>query len=111
MTLAWTAFALAAAHFIIDFPLQGDTTAREKSPRSTTELQRHVPWPYWLTAHAFSHAAAVAVITGSLKAALFELVGHALIDWLKSTGRLSIHQDQAAHLGMKLSFLVCLFGQ
>lgn len=44
----YLAFWLLVGHAVCDFPLQGDVVAREKSPKSTSELQKHVPWYYWL---------------------------------------------------------------
>lgn len=106
MSPAWLACSLVAAHFVLDYPLQGDTTAREKNPRSTTDLQRHVPWGYWMTAHAISHAAAVAYLTGSLWCCAAEFVVHFVTDWNKCLGRISIHADQAIHLGTKAAFVL-----
>lgn len=94
---------LLAGHFILDYPLQGDTTAREKNPRSTTELQKHVPWFYWMMAHAAAHALAVAWVTQSLACGAIEFGVHFATDYAKCVGRIGIHTDQAIHLGTKLA--------
>jgi hypothetical protein len=95
-------FYLFASHALFDFPLQGDAVAREKNRHSTTELQKHVPWFYWLSAHAACHALGVALVTGSIILGLFEFIAHWLIDFFKCEGKYSIHVDQALHLACKL---------
>lgn len=91
-------FYLIAGHFLCDFPLQGDTMAREKSRHSLTDLQREVPWFYWMTAHAFIHGCAVAIVTGSVTLGLFEAFWHWLIDFLKGEALIGIHIDQIGHI-------------
>jgi hypothetical protein len=104
------AFWLLVAHFVADYPLQGDTTAREKNRHSTTELQKHVPWFYWLTAHALMHGGAVALITGWLTLGAAETLAHWLIDFGKCERWYSIHADQALHLGCKVVWLLVALG-
>jgi ABC-type transport system involved in cytochrome c biogenesis permease subunit len=99
-------FFLLASHALFDFPLQGDVVAREKSRHSRSELQKHVPWFYWLTAHAFCHALGVALVTGSVWLGLMELVSHWVIDFFKCEGRYSIHTDQTLHLLCKLAWAI-----
>lgn len=103
--VAALAFWLIAAHFVLDFPLQGNTTAKEKSHLSNTELQREVPWYYWMTAHTFMHGAAVAFILGSVFLGVLETVLHFIIDRAKCSGLISIHTDQTLHLACKLVWL------
>jgi hypothetical protein len=103
------AFWLLVAHFVADYPLQGDTTAREKNRHSTTDLQKFVPWFYWLTAHALMHGGAVAFITGSIALGVAETLAHWLIDFGKCEKWYSIHADQALHLGCKAAWLVVTF--
>jgi hypothetical protein len=103
-------FWLVAAHFVIDYPLQGDTTAREKNRHSATDLQKHVPWYYWLTAHALMHGAAVAAITHSVWLGVAETAAHWAIDFGKCERWFSIHADQALHLGCKAVWLVIAVG-
>lgn len=104
------AFWLLVAHFVADYPLQGDTTAREKNRRSATELQRHVPWYYWLTAHALMHGGAVAFVTGSIALGASETFAHWLIDFGKCERWYSIHADQALHLACKAAWLAIALG-
>ncbi len=98
------AFWLVAAHFALDYPLQGDTTAIRKS-RHCKLPDIGVPWPYWMTAHATMHGAGVLLILGSLPLALCETVAHFMIDMLKCERRIGIHTDQALHLGCKALWL------
>lgn len=103
-------YLLIAAHALFDFPLQGDSVAREKSRHSKSDLQKHVPWYYWLTAHALCHGAAVAVLTNSVWLGLAETVAHWAIDFGKCEGKYSIHVDQALHLACKVMwFLAVVF--
>jgi hypothetical protein len=100
---------LLAAHFIVDYGFQGDTMAREKSRHSTTALQKHVPWYYWMTAHASLHAVCVAAITGSLLIGVLELLAHFAIDYGKCERWYNIHADQAMHLACKAFWVTLLF--
>lgn len=102
-------FYLLVAHFVCDFSLQGETTAKEKSPFSTSALQKIIPWPWWLTAHAFMHAGAVMLITQHLGLALIELFAHWLIDYGKVLGKYSFLADQFLHLTCKYIYIVVLF--
>jgi hypothetical protein len=110
MSALQLAFWLLVAHFVADYPLQGDTTAREKSRHSSTDLQKHVPWYYWLTAHALMHGGAVALVTGSVWLGLAETACHWLIDFGKCERWFSIHADQALHIACKAVWLVVVLG-
>lgn len=105
MSLVHQALWSFVAHFALDYPLQGDTTAREKNRHSTTDLQTYVPWYYWLTAHAACHAAAVSVITGSWLLGGAEFLAHWAIDFGKCERWYNIHVDQALHLSCKAVWL------
>ena len=105
MTLVHQLFWLTVAHFALDYPLQGDTTAREKNRHSDTPLQSFVPWFYWLTAHALCHAGAVSFVTGSVALGLCEFAAHWAIDFGKCERWYSIHVDQALHMGCKLGWV------
>jgi hypothetical protein len=109
LTLGAMAWWLLVAHFVFDYPLQGDTTAREKNPNSTTDLQRFVPWYYWMAAHALQHGAAVAFVTGSIVLGIGETVAHFFIDLAKCEGRFTIHVDQALHLYCKGCWVVAMW--
>jgi|SRR5271166_116934 len=102
MSLFHTLFMLIGGHAICDFPLQSDTLAQNKNRNANTELQKHVPWWYWLGSHAITHGVAVAISTGSVWLGLAETVAHALIDFFKCEGKYSIHIDQALHIGCKV---------
>jgi len=100
---------LIAGHAVADFLLQGDTVAVEKNRHSTSILQKHVPWYYWLGAHAICHGAAVGLITGSLGLGIAETVAHAFIDFGKCEKWYSIHIDQALHFACKVFWLIIMF--
>ncbi len=102
------AFWLLVAHFALDYPLQGDTTAREKNRHAKSPLQAHVPWYYWLTAHSVMQAGGVALVTGSVVLGCAEFVAHWAIDFGKCERWFSIHVDQALHLACKLLWLILL---
>jgi hypothetical protein len=101
-------FWLLVGHAVADFPLQAGPMAVEKCRRSASDLQRTVPWFYWLTAHALIHGGAVFFVTGSLFLALLETVVHWLIDFAKCEGLFGIHVDQALHVGCKVLWCVLL---
>jgi len=105
MQLSHAVFWLVAAHFAVDYPLQGDTTAMRKS-RHCKLPDIGVPWFYWLFAHAIMHGAAVLLILESLPLALCETVAHFLIDFLKCERVINIHVDQALHLACKVIWLL-----
>ena len=97
---------LVVAHFVCDFVLQGDTMAREKSPRSSTALQKNVPWGYWMLAHSLTHGAAVTLLTQQLYLGVAEAAAHFVIDYVKCEGRINIHADQAIHVSCKVLWAV-----
>lgn len=88
-------------HALADYPLQGDFLAKAKNRLAAIP---GVPWYQALGAHAFIHAAGVALITGNLWLGLGELVAHALIDDAKCSGRLNFNQDQALHVACKVAW-------
>jgi hypothetical protein len=98
-------FLLMVGHAVVDFALQSDTLAREKSRHSESELQKHVPWYYWLTAHALMHGGVVSLITGSVILGMLETISHWLIDFMKCEGYIDIHQDQFAHFLCKIAWV------
>ena len=102
-------FALLVGHAVCDYPLQAGPMAAEKCRRSATDLQRSVPWYYWLSAHALIHGGAVGLITGSLFLGLLETVVHWFIDFGKCEDWYGIHVDQALHVGCKVVWCVFLF--
>jgi len=105
---AQLAFGFVAMHFVLDFPLQGDTVAVQKSPLCNNPLSKLVPWPYWLTAHALSHGAGVLLLTGYTSLALAETVVHWVTDYFKCLNKISIHTDQGIHLFCKVAYFVAI---
>lgn len=90
--------AMAAAHALADYPLQGDFLAKAKN---RTAPISGVPWYQALAAHAIIHGGAVALITGKISLGVAEAVVHAVTDDLKCRGKLSFDQDQAIHIASK----------
>jgi hypothetical protein len=107
-TLPFKFFLLIAAHFLLDFPLQSDIVAINKNRNAKTKMQESIPWWYFLTAHAFCHGLAVALITQSLWLALAETLLHFIIDFFKCEKYYSIHFDQSLHLMCKIAWIAYL---
>jgi Protein of unknown function (DUF3307) len=97
-------FYLLVGHALMDYGLQPTPMAIEKSRHSKTELQKEVPWYYWLTAHAFLHGGAVAYITSSIGLGILETVCHWIIDFVRSEGWIGIFADQALHVACKIAW-------
>jgi hypothetical protein len=92
-------FLLSFAHALADYPLQGPFLSEAKN--------RNTPigklfWPHALAAHSVIHGGAVLLLTGSLWMACAETVIHAATDWLKCENKISLHTDQAIHIGCKV---------
>jgi hypothetical protein len=101
-------FALLVGHAVMDYALQAGPMAVEKCRHSTTDLQKAVPWYYWLSAHTLGHGGAVFLVTGSLSLGVLETVIHWLIDFGKCEGWFGIHVDQALHVGCKVLWCVLI---
>lgn len=102
-------FLLILGHFVADYPLQSEFMARGKNAFRPIDPATIPPgqtpqtvWPWVLTAHAATHAAAVYIVTGSTILAGCELAAHWAIDYGKCGNRFGIHTDQAMHLGCKV---------
>ena len=111
MALVQLWFALVLGHFVADYPLQSDFIAKGKNrfrpvdPASIPPGQKLMTvWPWILTAHAATHAAAVYLILGSPELAAAELLSHWAIDYGKCANRYGIHFDQGAHILCKLAW-------
>lgn len=96
---------LLAAHFLFDFPLQGDFLANAKN--------RHTPvgaifWPFALPGHALIHGAAVMLLTGSTFLGALEFTAHGITDFLKCENKIGPRTDQAIHIGCKLLWFAML---
>lgn len=100
-------FLLIAAHYLCDYPLQGEFLAQAKN-RNT--VIGKVFWRHALFAHAMIHGGAVLLITGSLSAAATEVIMHAAIDWLKCDGRITLNTDQVAHIACKITYACIIAG-
>lgn len=93
-------FWLLCGHAFADYALQPEAMAIGKDPRKSPHAG--VPWYYWLAAHSLIHGGIVAWLTGHwLFCGFAEAVAHFFIDWKKSEGKVSIHTDQALHVGFK----------
>ena len=97
-----TLLYLLAAHWVADYPLQGDFLAKAKQSGPLRI--------YHLIAHAGIHGGAVALVTGSLFLGLVEWVAHTIIDELKVRGKTTFAQDQAAHIICKIFYVLFLIG-
>lgn len=100
-------FLLVFCHFLADYPLQGQWLAETKSRHHSLGSKNYL-WLHSLVAHSFIHAGFVGLITNNIFLALFELVAHFIIDFLKCEGLINLHQDQALHITCKLAWLVML---
>jgi hypothetical protein len=97
---------LIFAHFLADYPLQGDFLAKGKN-----RLNPIPGIPFWhpLTAHAVIHGGFVGIITGTLWLGLAETVVHWITDDAKCRGKISYNVDQAIHIICKIVWVVFLF--
>ena len=91
--------ALIGAHFLADYPLQGDFLSKAKNRNS---LIKGVPWYQAMVAHCFIQAAAVALITGIWWLVIVEFVIHFLTDMAKCDTLISYNVDQGIHVLCKI---------
>ncbi|RFC66460.1 DUF3307 domain-containing protein [Fulvimarina endophytica] len=98
--VAFVGLMLLAAHWVADYPLQGDflATAKQNGPLRA----------YHLIAHAGIHGGAVAIVTGSVGLGIAEWIAHAIIDENKVWSRTSFATDQALHIACKAVWLAIL---
>ena len=94
---------LLVAHFVCDYPLQGDFLAKAKNGAQPIP---GVPWQWAMLAHCSIQAGGVWFATGSWIVALLEFVAHWVIDCAKCNGLLTFGQDQFAHVGCKVLWAV-----
>lgn len=109
-TIINTAWFLLGCHVFGDWVFQSHVMACEKSRHSESELQKHVPWYWWLSGHAFAHGFLVSIATSSISLGLMEFVTHGLIDWGKCEGHYGMAMDQTLHLICKGIWLWLMFG-
>lgn len=107
-----TLFALLLGHCVADYPLQTDHIAKFKnwknaSPPPPGQKQQAV-WPYVMSAHAGTHAAAVWIVTGSPLLAGCEFAAHWMIDAAKCANWTDIHKDQSLHVVCKVAW-ACMY--
>ena len=105
-------YLLLAAHFVADFSLQSNTMGTEKRRSSTTELQKIVPWYWWLTGHAMTHGFLTWAVLGlwlqfpgAVYIAMAETIAHWVIDFGKCEGDYGLKVDQALHLVCKIMWV------
>lgn len=89
---------LIGAHFLCDYPLQGDFLARAKNRAAPIF---GVPWYQAMLAHAPIHGLAVGLITGHWWLGVAEVVFHFVIDDEKCIGKISFNGDQLRHIVCK----------
>lgn len=94
------ALMLIAAHWLLDYPLQGEFLANAKRLGPLRV--------YHLIAHAGLQGAGVAVVTGNIWLGLLEWLAHAIIDEAKVRGKTTLAQDQALHMVCKVLWLAFL---
>lgn len=86
-------FAMCIAHFLCDFPLQGEFLAKMKVDS---------PERMWcMTAHVSIQAGGVWAITGSGKLAAAEFLVHFLVDVAKAQRCIGFSTDQWLHIACK----------
>lgn len=102
---------LLVGHAIADFLVQTDFIAKMKNRHNDVipvSPGRSGIWVHVLTAHALTHGAAVALITGSVALGVAETICHWLIDFGKSENLYGIHVDQALHVWCKVMWIALL---
>lgn len=94
---------LIGAHFLADFPLQGEYLSKAKNRYNGGIVE--TPWWIALTAHGFIHGSLIALITGIWWLGFVETILHIVIDDRKCKGSISYITDQILHLVLKLIYL------
>lgn len=107
MELANTAVYLIAAHFLLDYALQGDWMSKAKNPNLDLVTGEKI-WPLALFGHAWLHATAVLIITGSWLLFLLELSIHWIADYAKCNGRFGYNVDQYIHVTCKVVYVLII---
>lgn len=109
-------FILLLGHLVADMTLQPDSMGSGKNRNRPIDMSKVPPgqkptviWPYWLTAHAATHAMVVYLITGLWFIAALELAAHWLIDFCKTGNMLTIPQDQSLHVACKFLWVFLIW--
>lgn len=103
MTILETLVYMIAAHFLLDYALQGDWMSKAKNASLDLVPGERI-WPLALFGHALLHATALQIITGSWVFFAAELICHGLTDYAKCKGRFGYNVDQYVHLGCKIGY-------
>ena len=109
---------LVFAHFLADYPLQGDFLAKAKhrviaydetgsgvptlKPVGFKDAVPGVPWWQAMTAHAGIHAGFVLFLTSCWPLAALEFAIHWATDHAKCTGLIGFNTDQLIHFACKV---------
>jgi hypothetical protein len=107
-------FLLLFWHALADFPLQGEWLAKYKARTITVDTYNgwkassNPVWLWALSAHSMIHAGGVALITNNVWLGVAEFFTHACIDHLKCRNKLNFTQDQLAHIGCKVVYVIWL---
>lgn len=108
-------FWLLVGHFVADFPLQTDHIAKFKNRRNRSEPpqgQRYQPvWTWVMSAHAATHAGAVALATGNVAFGCAEFILHWGIDAAKCENLTDPAVDQILHIACKVVYAALLWGR
>jgi hypothetical protein len=97
--------ALAMAHALADFPLQGAYLAKQKNRHLADNRSE---WLVALTAHCLIQACGVWLVTGSIIFSCIEFFLHAIIDISKCEKHFGHLTDQILHLLCKLGYVVVM---
>jgi hypothetical protein len=97
--------AFVVMHALVDFPLQGDFIAKQKTRKHADNTSI---WIVALTSHGVLHGGGVWLISGSLAFGFAEMILHLLIDIGKGENRFGIITDQLLHVGCKLVYAILL---
>jgi|SRR5271156_5963851 len=98
---------LIMAHFVADYPLQGEFLAIQKNPW-LAEDKKFAPWYQAMVAHCFIHAGFVFIITNNIWIGLVELIAHFITDSAKCKGRINYNQDQFIHIAWKIMYVIVI---
>jgi hypothetical protein len=93
---------MICGHYLADFGLQNDFTAKFKAPGSA---------PFWIhvmISHCAIQALPVFLVTQRWELALSEFCMHFLIDCFKCMGVIGFTADQTFHILCKLTWLLLL---
>ena len=93
-------------HCLCDFPWQNDFLAISKNP--IVDGKANPIWGWCMLAHSSIHALPVMWLTGSVPLAIFMIVSHFIIDYIKCKGVVTFTQDQLLHVGV-LIIITLLF--